>query len=238
MTVAEPGSSPATPPEVVGETPPAAPPPAMTPPPMAPPPISWTPAPPIQPGPMPGLRYGGFWVRTVAWIIDGIILAVIGAALSPLLGATFPVQSATGATGIQFLIDLVYFMGFWVWRAQTPGMSPFGMRVVRADNGENIDVGRAILRYVGLIISFVVLALGVIWVAFDGRKQGWHDKLAGTVVVRPVGRDSGVLVAVVVILVVVFVLLPLLAIVALTAFGNDISSILSSIGAGLETPAP
>ena len=157
----------------------------------APPPVSWAPAPPVPPGPMSGMRYAGFWVRVVAWIIDAIILAVIGAALSPLFGGTTVVQTATGievnsgATGIQLLINLVYFVGFWMWRAQTPGMIPFNMRVVRADNGANVDISRAILRYVGLIISFVVLLLGVIWVAFDGRKQGWHDKLAGTLVVRP-----------------------------------------------------
>jgi uncharacterized RDD family membrane protein YckC len=191
MTVSEPGPSSATPPEAMAETPPAETPPAMTPPPMAPPPVSWAPAPPAQPGPMPGLRYGGFWVRTVAWIIDAIILTVIVAALSPLFGGTSVVQTPngvqinSGATGIQFLVNLVYFVGFWVWRGQTPGMIPFNLRVVRADNGENIDIGRAILRYVGVIISFLVLLLGVIWVAFDARKQGWHDKLAGTVVVRP-----------------------------------------------------
>jgi uncharacterized RDD family membrane protein YckC len=195
MTVSEPGSSPPTPPEAM-ETPPAEPPPPvapppMTPPPMAPPPVAWAPAPPEQSGPMPGLRYGGFWVRTVAWIIDAIILTVIVAALSPLFGGTSIVQTSngiqvnSGATGIQFLVNLVYFVGFWVWRAQTPGMIPFNLRVVRADNGENIDIGRAILRYVGVIISFLVLLLGVIWVAFDARKQGWHDKLANTVVVRP-----------------------------------------------------
>jgi uncharacterized RDD family membrane protein YckC len=201
MNDPEPGGSPATPPEAIAETPPAeappplAPPPMapppLTPPPVAPPPVSWAPAPPAQPGPMPGLRYGGFWVRTVAWIIDAIILAVIGAALSPLFGGNTVVQTPngvefnSGASAIQLLLDLVYFVGFWVWRAQTPGMIPFNLRVVRADNGENIDVARAILRYVGVIISFLVLLLGVIWVAFDARKQGWHDKLAGTVVVRP-----------------------------------------------------
>lgn len=192
MTVSEPGSSTATPPEAMAETPPAEPPPAMTPPPMAPPPVSWAPAPPEQPGPMPGLRYGGFWVRTVAWIIDAIILGVVGLAVTPLLTGPTVTTTASGVVeinygsqGLSTLISLVYFVGFWVWRAQTPGMIPFNLRVVRADNGENIDIARAILRYVGVIISFLVLLLGVIWVAFDARKQGWHDKLAGTVVVRP-----------------------------------------------------
>ena len=177
MTVSEPGPPQMPPPDEV--------------PPSGSAPVSWAPAPPVHAGPMPGLRYAGFWVRLVAFIIDAIIVGVIGAALSPLFGGPTVIQTGTtfevntGATGIQLLIDLVYFVGFWMWRAQTPGMIPFNMRVVRADNGENVDVSRAILRYVGLLISIVVLFLGVIWVAFDGRKQGWHDKLAGTLVVRP-----------------------------------------------------
>jgi uncharacterized RDD family membrane protein YckC len=63
-------------------------------------------------------------------------------------------------------------------------MIPLHLWVVRVEDGQKPDVVRAFLRYVGLIISFVVLLLGVIWVAFDGRKQGWHDKLAQTVVIR------------------------------------------------------
>jgi uncharacterized RDD family membrane protein YckC len=155
------------------------------------PPVSWTPAAPSEPGPAPGLRFAGFWVRTVAYIIDLIIVAVIGSALSVFFGAPTITSGPSGleidyaSQGPSALVTLLYFIGFWVWRSQTPGMLVFNMRVVRADTGEGIDVVRGILRYVGLIISFVVLLLGVIWVAFDGRKQGWHDKLAGTVVVRP-----------------------------------------------------
>lgn len=191
MTISDPGSPSEPQPSM---TPPAdqplpsdeTPSPAQT-----PPPVSWQPAPPVQPGPMPGLRYAGFWARTVAYIIDVIILVVIGAALSPFLGSTVITSGPTGveidygAQGLNALVGLVYFVAFWVWRGQTPGMIPFNMRVVRADSGANVDIGRAILRYVGLIISFVVILLGVIWVAFDARKQGWHDKLAGTLVVRP-----------------------------------------------------
>jgi uncharacterized RDD family membrane protein YckC len=65
-------------------------------------------------------------------------------------------------------------------------MIPFNMQVLLAADGGKVDVVRALLRYFGLIISIVVLLLGVIWIAFDLRKQGWHDKIAGTVDVRPV----------------------------------------------------
>jgi uncharacterized RDD family membrane protein YckC len=64
-------------------------------------------------------------------------------------------------------------------------MIPFNMRIVMADDGSKPDWVRMLLRYVGLIISIVIFFLGVIWAGFDRRKQGWHDKMAGTVVVRP-----------------------------------------------------
>src|SRR5439155_18619332 len=184
-----PPTTPEIPPPMAPESPPPTSPQTSAP--MPPPPVPWAQPPPVRPGPMPGLRYAGFWIRLVAWIIDAVILGVISAALSPLAGGTIVTNAPTGIvvnTGAQelsTLLALVYFVGFWTLRAQTPGMIVFNMRVVRADNGEKLDVGRAFLRYVGLIISFIVIFLGVIWIAFDSRKQGWHDKLAGTVVVRP-----------------------------------------------------
>jgi uncharacterized RDD family membrane protein YckC len=99
--------------------------------------------------------------------------------------ATSRIQFDYASSGLNTLAGLVYFIGFWAWRGQTVGMMPFNMRVVSADTGEKIDVVRGLLRYVGLIISFVVILIGVIWVAFDARKQGWHDKIANTLVVRP-----------------------------------------------------
>jgi uncharacterized RDD family membrane protein YckC len=153
-----------------------------------PPPVSWQAPPPAPTGPAAGLRYAGFWIRVVAFILDGIVIAVISA---PFGGTGTVVQTGnqisfnTSATGLQTLISLIYYVGFWAWRGQTPGMIPFNLRVVMADTGNKPDVVRALLRYVGLIISFVVILLGVIWVAFDARKQGWHDKIASTLVVRP-----------------------------------------------------
>jgi uncharacterized RDD family membrane protein YckC len=58
------------------------------------------------------------------------------------------------------------------------------MRVVDANTGAPIGFGKAALRALGLYISFLVCFIGVIWVAFDARKQGWMDKIGGTVVVR------------------------------------------------------
>jgi uncharacterized RDD family membrane protein YckC len=154
-------------------------------------PPAWTPAPPRR-GPAPGVEYAGFWIRVVAFVLDAIILGVVTGALSPLLGQSTVVSMADGfhveynyvGGALSTLLGLVYYIGAWAYFGQTPGMIPFRMRVVRSIDGGPVDVVRGLLRYVGLIISFVVIFLGVIWVGFDWRKQGWHDKLADTVVIR------------------------------------------------------
>jgi uncharacterized RDD family membrane protein YckC len=166
-------------------------PPADSPSPTAQEPAGWSAAP-AKAGPAAGLVYAGFWVRVLAFIIDAIALGILTSALAPIFGVGIIFDPSASRfefdyanSGLNTLLGLVYFIGFWAWRGQTVGMMPFNMRVVSADTGEKIDVVRGLLRYVGLIISFVVILIGVIWVAFDTRKQGWHDKIARTLVVRP-----------------------------------------------------
>ena len=152
----------------------------------------WDSSLPPPPGPVAGMRYAGFWIRFVAILIDAIALGLLSSALLPFVGfgpalnlETSRVQFDAASNAMSTLVGLVYFVGFWAWRGQTVGMIPFNLRVVSVNTGEKIDVVRAFLRYVGMIISIIPLFLGLIWAAFDGRKQGWHDKIANTVVVRP-----------------------------------------------------
>jgi len=151
---------------------------------------SWMPVAPARPGPAAGVAYAGFWIRVVAWIIDAIALGILTSAITPFFGTPGVIIEGSrvvvdpGANAMGALIGLVYFVGLWSSRGQTVGMMPFHLYVARVEDGGRPDLVRAFLRYVGLILSFAALLLGVIWVAFDGRKQGWHDKLAGTVVVR------------------------------------------------------
>jgi uncharacterized RDD family membrane protein YckC len=91
------------------------------------------------------------------------------------------------AYGLSQLFSIAYYVGFWTWRGQTPGMMLLGLRVARESDGIPPGLARSILRYVGYFISAFVLFIGFIWIAFDSRKQGWHDKIAGTVVVRRTG---------------------------------------------------
>jgi uncharacterized RDD family membrane protein YckC len=138
-------------------------------------------------------NYGGFGIRALAILLDAIILGVLTTAAAPIFGFDGMVTTQTAAGGIEVnyttnalatLVGLVYFIGFWTLRGQTPGMIPFRLRVVRVADGSRPDWVISLLRYVGLIVSIAVIFIGVIWAIFDSRKQGWHDKIAGTVVLR------------------------------------------------------
>jgi uncharacterized RDD family membrane protein YckC len=132
-----------------------------------------------QPGPAPGLVFGGFWIRFVAYYIDAALVEII---VIFLVLAFFP--SIAGVLAMSMIVAPVYFIGFWATIGQTIGMMPFRLRVVRNSDGSRLGFGRAVLRLVGLSISCVPLYLGLIWVAFDSRKRGWHDFIAGSAVIR------------------------------------------------------
>jgi uncharacterized RDD family membrane protein YckC len=70
----------------------------------------------------------------------------------------------------------------------TPGKMAISARVVDASTGNTLSVGQSVGRYLAYFVSILPLGIGLLWVAFDSRKQGWHDKLAGTVVVRSKNR--------------------------------------------------
>lgn len=92
-----------------------------------------------------------------------------------------------GLAAIGWLLHFLYLVIFWSWRGGTIGQLLLGIQVRREADGQRIGIGTAILRYIGYIISIWVFYLGLIWVAFDARKQGWHDKIAGTLVIRRAG---------------------------------------------------
>ena len=122
----------------------------------------------------------GFWIRVGAYLIDAVILFIVDL----IVGLIF-----RNNQGLQSLIELIVSLGYFVyfWSAsgggQTVGMRALKIKVVKTD-GSQLDYGGAVLRYVGLLVSFIVVFIGVIWVAFDPNKQGWHDKIASTYVVR------------------------------------------------------
>jgi uncharacterized RDD family membrane protein YckC len=118
----------------------------------------------------------GFWRRFAAWLIDSIILIVIEVVLRVAL------KGAAGA--VSLLVSLAYFTLFvGSARGQTPGMSALGIRVISFDGSGSIGYGRAFIRWIGSILSGLVIFLGYLWMLWDKEKQCWHDKFASDVVV-------------------------------------------------------
>lgn len=117
-----------------------------------------------------------FGNRFFALVIDYVILGVITGIL--VRGAGGP-----GAAG-SFLINFAYYWYFLTQHdGQTLGKRLMGVRVVRA-NGEPLDFVTVLIRYVGYYINSFFFMLGWIWALFDDQRQGWHDKLANTYVIR------------------------------------------------------
>jgi uncharacterized RDD family membrane protein YckC len=85
---------------------------------------------------------------------------------------------------IGLAVELVYFVVLWSKLGGTFGQRMLGLHVVDAATGQNIGIGRAVGRFIGYIISSIPLDLGLMWAGWDPRKQGWHDKIASTFVVR------------------------------------------------------
>lgn len=135
-------------------------------------------------------EYAGFWIRLLAVIIDSILLLCI---IVPLLGAIYgwgyflDDSRSLIPSGAEFFITYVLpalaTIVFWKTRHATPGKMMLSMQIVDAETGGPMSGGQAIGRYFAYYVSTLVFMLGFVWVAFDPRKQSWHDKLAGTVVV-------------------------------------------------------
>jgi uncharacterized RDD family membrane protein YckC len=123
----------------------------------------------------------GFGIRVVAFVIDAVILAILSSILNSILFAGDTVRGQ----GLNTLVGLAYSMYFWssYGHGQTVGNRVMKIRVIKTD-GSELTLTDTFLRYVGLILSFLCVFIGVIWVAFDANKQGWHDKIANTYVVK------------------------------------------------------
>jgi len=89
---------------------------------------------------------------------------------------------------MDFLISLVMpevaIILFWIYKSATPGKMVVSLKIVDANTGNKPSVGQFFGRYLAYFIAVLPLGVGIFWIAFDKKKQGWHDKLAGTVVVR------------------------------------------------------
>jgi uncharacterized RDD family membrane protein YckC len=143
-----------------------------------------SPYPPPQPQPGPpttgdgpsGPR-AGFFIRFGAWLIDVVLVGVVGLVIDLIIG-----QTAGGAVGL--LLGIAYY-GYLEGSnsGQTVGKRVVGIRVIDFNTGGPIGFGRAVIRYFGRIVSVIVCFLGYLWMLWDKERQCWHDKFANDVVV-------------------------------------------------------
>ncbi len=141
------------------------------------------------------VEYAGFWRRFLATLIDSLFFAALTTVLLYVLygGAYFDWLSSSqgmfdtydGWDGvINNLLPLLVTLFFWVKFMGTPGKLLLGCQVLDARTLQAVTLGQALLRYVGYFVSILTLGLGFFWIAWDSRKQGFHDKIAKTIVVH------------------------------------------------------
>lgn len=141
--------------------------------------------PPVASGPLPvppalALPRAGFFIRMAALALDAILVGMILNLTSGLLPRFLQIQHGPGGL---LVVLAVYAACLWKLRGTTIGGIVCGLKVVRLDQRE-LDWATAVVRALGCFLSLVVGGLGFVWVAFDDEKQSWHDKIAGTTVVR------------------------------------------------------
>ncbi len=134
-------------------------------------------------------QYAGFWIRVWATLIDILLLSMITLPLTMLIYGNSMWESQRIILGpadflINYTFPFIAVILFWIYKSATPGKMALNIKIVNADDGRKISVGQSIGRYFAYFPAILVFFIGIFWVAFDKRKQGWHDKLAGTVVIK------------------------------------------------------
>ncbi len=136
-----------------------------------------------------GLEYAGFWIRSGAFVIDTLLLAMISFPLGFMLFGQRNLTMGIFERGffglvVDYAIPMAITIMFWAAYQATPGKMAIRGKIVDATTGKTPTLAQYVLRYIGYFASILPLFLGILWVGFDPKKQGWHDKIANTVVVR------------------------------------------------------
>jgi uncharacterized RDD family membrane protein YckC len=146
---------------------------------------------------MAAVHYGGFWIRALALMIDGLILGVVTVPVAvimvmgsggikvdtpnPDIAKIFALEAVVGLFSL--VVGLLYQGYFVSQRGGTPGKLALGLKVVNAVDGSYPSVAKAIGRYFAYILSGVVLYIGYIIAAFDSEKRALHDHICATRVI-------------------------------------------------------
>ena len=155
--------------------------------------------------------YAGFWIRFFAFVIDSLLVIMILSPLGSMYGGDTQIEYDALMHAIEhqdtyaltillrdiqhttlsewgfwlsLLLPAIAVITFWIYKSTTPGKMILKIKIVDAESGENLSKGQCIGRYFGYYLSGVPLFIGFLAIAANKRKQGWHDKLAGTIVIK------------------------------------------------------
>jgi uncharacterized RDD family membrane protein YckC len=129
-------------------------------------------------------QYGGFFQRLIAYIIDTILINVAFTIICSIFVSIFPPINGIKSSFISFIIfDMIYVVWMTGANGATVGKMAMKLKITNED-GSKISYTTALIREISTYLSLLVLCIGYLNVIWDGKKQGWHDKIAKTIVVR------------------------------------------------------
>jgi uncharacterized RDD family membrane protein YckC len=135
------------------------------------------------------VQYVGFGSRFLASIIDSVLVVML---TLPILYSIYGAEyfetddSFKGSSDfiISYILPVLVVILFWIYKSATPGKMLVSAKIVDAKTGNQPTPLQCITRYLGYYVSMFALGLGFLWILWDDKKQGWHDKMAGTVVIH------------------------------------------------------
>ena len=141
------------------------------------------------------IEYASFWDRAIATLIDSVLIMIITLPLTTAIYGEVPMDGYTYLQGgwdlvINYLLPAVAVMFFWLYKSATPGKIYMKIIIVDSKTGDKPSFGQYIVRYIGYIVSILPLGAGIFWILYDTRNQGWHDKMAGTLVIKTAAEKS------------------------------------------------
>jgi uncharacterized RDD family membrane protein YckC len=137
------------------------------------------------------LRYAGFWIRVLAYLIDGMIIGAIRwAVLLPMgfglwrrpMDPDYAFSWIGTAPLVSLAVGICYFVFFWTQYGATPGKMVLKLKVITPEGGL-ISAGQAVGRYFSQILSGLILCIGFMMAGWDDEKRALHDRIAGTRVI-------------------------------------------------------
>jgi len=149
------------------------------------------------------VHYAGFWRRVLASLIDSLLFALVAGFIHFIFfgGQTVQVLPVDGSSALNFqfvsttnlaeqILIIIATVFMWIKFLGTPGKIILGCHVLDEKTRQAMSVGQAVLRYVSYFVSILPMGLGIFWIAWDRKKQGFHDKIAGTVVIVESSSDA------------------------------------------------